>query len=161
MLDVAALYVEYRPIVRNWVWQHAPYWFADEDIEDAVQTVFERACRAAPRYQPREVPPSAWLLRIARNLLIDQRGRQGSVLFAPLEDAEHVAARAGDPAVTIDLAAAVSRLTTQRRAAFVGHYIQDRPYADVARRLGIREQSAARRGRHALTDLRVLLAETG
>lgn len=41
------------------------------DAEDLTQMTFERAVRAAHRFDPVRASPRTWLLAIARNLLID------------------------------------------------------------------------------------------
>lgn len=48
--------------------------------EDLTQATFERALRAWSRFDPRRGPESAWLLTIARNLVIDHaRGERPTV----------------------------------------------------------------------------------
>jgi RNA polymerase sigma-70 factor (ECF subfamily) len=42
-----------------------------EDAQDLTQRTFERALKAWPRFDPDRAPVGAWLLSIARNLLID------------------------------------------------------------------------------------------
>jgi RNA polymerase sigma factor (sigma-70 family) len=51
------------------------------DAEDLTQRTFERALRAADRYDPARAAPATWLLAIARNLLIDhyRSSRQDAV----------------------------------------------------------------------------------
>src|SRR6476469_8195813 len=41
------------------------------DAEDLTQAVFERAVRAADRFDPAKASAKTWLLAIAKNLLID------------------------------------------------------------------------------------------
>jgi RNA polymerase sigma factor (sigma-70 family) len=58
------------------------------DAEDLTQRTFERALRAWGRFDPERAPARAWLLAIARNLLIDHYradvwGRQQTIEEVP------------------------------------------------------------------------------
>jgi RNA polymerase sigma factor (sigma-70 family) len=48
------------------------------DVEDLTQRTFERALRGWERFDPERAPARAWLLAIARNLLIDHYRADGS-----------------------------------------------------------------------------------
>ena len=41
------------------------------EAEDITQTVFAKVMKAIGRYEPREVPFQAWILRVARNAALD------------------------------------------------------------------------------------------
>jgi RNA polymerase sigma-70 factor (ECF subfamily) len=56
------------------------------DAEDLTQQTFERALRAWSRYQPARAPVSAWLMVIARNLLIDHLRADKSANDRSLDD---------------------------------------------------------------------------
>jgi RNA polymerase sigma-70 factor (ECF subfamily) len=63
------LYERYLTIIYRYVF----YRLGDEhDAEDLTEMVFVRAWEALGRYRTTEAPFSAWLYRIAHNLLIDQ-----------------------------------------------------------------------------------------
>src|SRR5205823_9000402 len=47
-----------------------------EDAEDLTQLVFERIVAGLPRYRPGSRPFAAWVLRIARNPVIDSVRRE-------------------------------------------------------------------------------------
>jgi len=94
------------------------------EAEDLAGDVFLRALEALPGYRWTGLPVRAWLLRIARNRLVDawrSRARRPSAPLAaagPLPDA----ARTGDPARWLAdkvdrerLLAAVARLTALQR----------------------------------------------
>lgn len=59
-----------------------------EAAEDLTQATFERALRAWSRFDPRRASEAAWLITIARNLLIDHHRRGRSARFEPLEDCD-------------------------------------------------------------------------
>lgn len=48
------------------------------DAEDLTQQTFERALRAWSRFDPERAPLGAWLISIARNLLVDHYRRDGA-----------------------------------------------------------------------------------
>lgn len=58
------------------------------DAEDLTQRTFERALRAWARFDPERAPVGAWLLAIARNLLIDHYRADSSSRHRPLEEVE-------------------------------------------------------------------------
>jgi RNA polymerase sigma-70 factor (ECF subfamily) len=51
------------------------------EAEDLTSHTFERALGAISRYQDRGAPFSAWLLRIAANLLTDRGRRSGRIVY--------------------------------------------------------------------------------
>ncbi len=57
------------------------------DAEDLTETVFLRSFQALPRYQDRGLPFSAFLYRVARNVLVDHH-RQRRV-EEPIEESDH------------------------------------------------------------------------
>lgn len=61
---------------------------SDEDAADLTQQLFLRAFDALPRYREKGLPFSAWLFRIARNLVTDTlRQRKPSSAWAKLPEA--------------------------------------------------------------------------
>jgi RNA polymerase sigma-70 factor (ECF subfamily) len=74
--DAAAfglLYERYLPRVYRYLYArtHDP-----DDAADLTQTVFVRALAGLPAYQPRGLPFTAWLFRIARNAVTDNLRRR-------------------------------------------------------------------------------------
>ena len=68
------LYVRYADDVRNYVRSivRDPH-----DAEDITQDIFAKLMRAIGKYERREVPFTAWILRVARNAALDHmRGRR-------------------------------------------------------------------------------------
>jgi RNA polymerase sigma-70 factor (ECF subfamily) len=132
-------------------------------IEDLTETVFERALRAAPRFEQGRAPVSAWLTRIAHNVLVSALRRPDS---RPTAELEAVAAVASELVVddqvlaTLDhaaLRAAVERLPTYQRQVITAFYFQDCSYEEAARRLGIPRPTVGSRLRRALLRLRAEL----
>ncbi len=64
------------------------------DAEDLTETVFLRSFQALPRYQDRGLPFSAFLYRIARNVLVDHHRQRRAE--APIEEADQPGGGAGE-----------------------------------------------------------------
>ena len=62
------LYVRYADHVYGYV---ASIVRDDYEAEDVTQHLFAKLMTALPKYEPREVPFSAWILRVARNVAVD------------------------------------------------------------------------------------------
>lgn len=82
--------------------------------EDLTQEVFVRVWEALPRYQPRGLPFSAWVFRIAHNLVVDRYRRKGVAEEVPLETAFGLSG-GRDPAE-----GALANLDAQRLRAALG-----------------------------------------
>jgi RNA polymerase sigma-70 factor, ECF subfamily len=67
------LYDETFPLVYRWALAATRN---REDAEDITAETFERALKVLHRYESREVPISAWLIRIGQNVLREQRNRR-------------------------------------------------------------------------------------
>lgn len=81
---VAALFAEHQATVSRYLRRLAPYLDA-AIIEDLTADTFERALRAAPRFQDRGHKPLSWLCPIARNLLIDHLRRTSTRMTTSLD----------------------------------------------------------------------------
>ena len=55
----------------------------DHEAEDVTQHLFAKLMTALPKYEPREVPFSAWILRVARNVAVDHMRQRRAI---PCED---------------------------------------------------------------------------
>ncbi len=92
-----------------------------EDAEDLTSQTFERALRAWHRYDERRAPPGAWLIAIARNLVIDHfRGAPARGAHRPLQDVPDSAlpVRADpehDLGIAPELATALAQLDDRER----------------------------------------------
>jgi RNA polymerase sigma-70 factor (ECF subfamily) len=63
-----ALYVRFAPGVLAYVSRIVPN---RDDAEDVTQQIFAKLLTELGRYEPREAPFRAWVLRVARNVAID------------------------------------------------------------------------------------------
>lgn len=135
--------------------------------EDAVQETFVRAWRASNRYDPARASQRTWLFAIVRNVVIDQvrarRGRAG-VVDAGASDGGGGA----DPVDAIENAitawqvdAALDSLLAEHRHALVEIHWRGRPYAEVARELGVPEGTLKSRVYYGLRAMRAALEAGG
>lgn len=143
------------------------------EADDVFQEVWMRVIRRADSFK--EGSFQAWLLRIARNVMIDRfRRRKPEVsLENPAEDMEgdpmdrlpsHVAAP-GDVAAAAELggriAAAVAELPAEQKEVFVMRVELDMPFKTIAEVQGTSINTALSRMQYAVSRLRGLLQEEG
>ncbi|MBO9547116.1 RNA polymerase sigma factor [Caulobacter sp.] len=115
-----------------------------EEAQDLAQEAFLRLTRAADSRVLQK--PEAYLARIARNLLRDRAKSVSGYherTHAALEP-ELYAANDGDPHLALEarqlldrLEQAMMRLPAKTREVYLRHRIDDQPYAEIARDLGI------------------------
>lgn len=127
-----------------------------EMAEDITAATFARAIEDLPRFEFRGVPYSAWLYRVAANLVHRQRRRRGWVELAPFvpDDAPgpDELAEAEDRAATVR--SAVALLPDDQRQAVLlrfGGELRNREIADV---MGRSEGAVKLLTFRALTTLR-------
>lgn len=154
---VVELQRRYRPMVVSYAAT-----LLDADLaEDVAQDVFIRACAHAARWQPIG-SLRAYLLRIARNLALNERRRAKARSFM-LNAAQAVFARrrVATPADTFDehelksvIVAALSNMPTRRRDAFGLVRFGGLSYAEAASVMGTSPQTVANQVSAAMADLR-------
>jgi RNA polymerase sigma-70 factor (ECF subfamily) len=76
----AYLYVRYADDIYSYVCSIV---HDSHEAEDLTQQVFAKLIRGIGKYEEREVPFAAWVVRVARNLAVDHLRRQRSV---PVEE---------------------------------------------------------------------------
>ena len=133
--------------------------------EDAVQETFVRAWRAGERYDPSRASARTWLFAILRNVVIDlDRARRVRPRVAT-EDRPQTEAAVDDPIDRALLAwqveAALERIRPEHRQVLVEVHYRGRPYADIARELGIAEGTVKSRVYYGLRAVRDALEEMG
>jgi RNA polymerase sigma-70 factor (ECF subfamily) len=110
-----------------------------EQAEDVTAATFAKAIEELPRFQWRGVPYSAWLYRVAGNLVSRERRRPGWIELSP-----HMAGDAVDPAAAAEaldraeeVRAAVALLPVDQRQAVVlrfGGDLRNREIAEIMQR---------------------------
>src|SRR3954463_7695096 len=84
------LYVHYADHVYGYV---ASIVRDDYEAEDVTQHLFAKLMTALPKYEPREVPFSAWILRVARNVAVDHMRQRRAI---PCEEVRELDTRQED-----------------------------------------------------------------
>jgi len=129
------------------------------EAEDITQNVFAKLMGAVMKYEQREVPFAAWILRVARNAALDHmRARR----MVPCEEVrvsdQHVAETGFDRSQS--LREALARLPEDQREVLVLRHIAGLSPGEIADRLGRTESSVHglhHRGRGALREALVEL----
>lgn len=101
------------------------------EAEDLTSRVFQRALQHIPRYTHRGVPFSAWLYRIAHNLVVNWHRDRKRRNFVPLEDVV-ISSSAGDAPESLAveqedkdiLLKAIRRLPDDRQQLLILKYIE-------------------------------------
>ena len=131
----------------------------EHDAEDVTQQVFTKLLTAIGKYEAREVPFSAWILRVTHNVAIDFLRRHRAVPCGDVIAAEDPPDDAGDQRAG-RLLEAFATLPREQREVLVMRHILGMSPREIATRLGKTEGSIHglhHRGRRplqqALTDL--------
>jgi RNA polymerase sigma-70 factor (ECF subfamily) len=145
------LYVHYADHVYGYV---ASIVRDDHEAEDVTQHLFAKLMTALPKYEPREVPFSAWILRVARNVAVDHMRQRRAI---PCEEVREL-----DPNQEEDdssrmrsfgLRDALATLPEEQRQVVVMRHVVGLSPGEIAGRLGRSEPSIHglhHRGRGAL-----------
>jgi RNA polymerase sigma-70 factor (ECF subfamily) len=151
------LYVRYADHIYGYV---ASIVRDDFEAEDVTQHLFAKLMTALPKYEPREVPFSAWILRVARNVAVDHMRQRRAI---PCEEVRELDGRDEDEDSSRDRALglrdALATLPEDQRQVVVMRHLVGLSPGEIAGRLGRTESSIHglhHRGRGAL---RTALAE--
>ncbi len=144
------LYARYADNIYGYVLSivHDPY-----EAEDVTQQVFAKLVRVIDKYEERDVPFFAWVLRVARNLAVDHLRRQRLV---PVEEVWTSDEGGGDPARNQrkgDLREALAELPKDQREVLLLRHLAGFSPTEIATQTGRTEGSIHglhHRGRRAL-----------
>jgi RNA polymerase sigma-70 factor (ECF subfamily) len=131
------------------------------DAEDLTQQTFERALRAWRRFDPQRSPARAWLLAIARNLLIDHYRADPSPRQQPLEETEEdklgTELAGPDLGIDPDLAEALATLSPRDREIVALRYGGDLTGPEIAAMTGLQLANVQQILSRSLRRLRALI----
>jgi len=105
------------------------------DAEDLTQQVFAKLLTELPRYEPREVPFKAWVLRVAHNMAIDHLRRSRSVPCEEVRSHDVHADQAAHDCRT-SLRDALSTLPAEQRNVLLLRHLVGLSPQEIAERLG-------------------------
>ncbi len=127
-----------------------------EQAEDLTQEVFLRVVRALPEYraQNRE---EAWVFRIARNVLLDDRRRRGVRLPSSPGEVPDAPSRPSQ-AARMELDEALAAVPESEREAFLLREVGGLSYDEIAMASGATPDAVRSRIFRARSALRTLLA---
>src|SRR5579875_3153258 len=128
--------------------------------EDLTQQIFLKAWEAIHRYQWRELPFQHWLLRLARNAVIDyyrSTKPSNANLLDPMGESIDPEVELAHGEMVQTLQDAVRQLPEEQREVIVLRFIEQMPHAEVARQLGKSTATVRVIQHRALQALRRLL----
>ena len=167
--DFAAVYEKYFSAVYNYVYAQLLH---RERTEDVVSDVFLKAMAHYDEYDPKKAQVQTWLMRIARNTLIDLYRKSGhaEILTLDEEGAEEPFVeeefRILDEPLYQEVYNLLRKLSKGERELISMIYFQDMKNQQIAEVLGINAKAVSERHRRLLekcrklekgTDLRELL----
>jgi RNA polymerase sigma-70 factor, ECF subfamily len=124
----------------------------EHEAEDVTQQIFAKLLTSLPKYEPRLVPFSAWILRVAHNAAIDHVRARRAVPFAEVRSVDQedhdLSWERGH-----DLRAALETLPREQRDVIVMRFILGLAPREIAERMGRSEDAVhglQHRGRRAL-----------
>ncbi len=153
-----AIYEAHYPKMYTFLYVHLGDRAAAEDL---ASQVFEEACKAIQRFRYRGVPLSAWLYRIAHNLMVDFLKRQKRLRTHSI-DAQGAPQLAG-PDVTEttglrdEISRALRRLTWEQQQVLLLRHVEGHDTASISRIMGKRENAVRALEFRALRSLRRIL----
>lgn len=158
----AALYDRYMERVYRYVHYRV---LNQADAEDITQEVFARAWNVIHKYERTLAPFSAWLITIARNLVMDHFRSKKKLV--PLKNAEALNAEGKDNPASVSesnwdkayIRDAVSKLKGDKRAVILMRFIDGYSYAEIAKILHKKEGAVRVIQYRALKELKRIVTQ--
>jgi RNA polymerase sigma-70 factor, ECF subfamily len=120
--------------------------------EDITQIVFTKLLKAIHKYQRRDVPFAAWIIRVARNVALDHIRASRQLPLAEVRTSDEGTEQVGFERA-LSLREALARLPADQREVLVLRHVAGLSPGEIADRLGKTEASIHglhHRGRSAL-----------
>lgn len=143
------LYVRFAPDVQRYV---ASFVRDNHEAEDITQNVFAKLMTAIRKYEQREVPFAAWILRVARNAALDHMRAKRAIPTEEVRLADNGSAQTSIDRGR-DLRQALEGLPEEQREVLVLRHIIGLSPTEIATTLGKSESSVHglhHRGRRTL-----------
>ncbi len=145
------LYVRFAADVQRYV---ASFVRDDYEAEDITQNVFAKLMTAIGKYERREVPFTAWILRVARNAALDYMRARRAIPSEEVRIADNGKAETGIERRR-DLREALDSLPDDQREVLVLRHVVGLSPTEIANTLGKTESSVHglhHRGRRTLQE---------
>src|ERR671925_1669707 len=120
--------------------------------EDITQVVFTKLMKAIQKYERRDVPFAAWIIRVARNVALDHIRASRQIPLAEVRTSDQGGEQIGFERA-LSLREALERLPAEQREVLVLRHVGGLSPGEIADRLGKSEASVHglhHRGRGAL-----------
>jgi RNA polymerase sigma-70 factor, ECF subfamily len=120
--------------------------------EDITQIVFTKLMKAIDKYERRDVPFAAWIIRVARNVALDHIRASRQIPLAEVRTSDEGSDQVGFERA-LSLREALARLPADQREVLVLRHVAGLSPGEIAERLGKSEASIHglhHRGRRAL-----------
>jgi RNA polymerase sigma-70 factor (ECF subfamily) len=133
----------------------------EHEAEDVTQHIFAKLLVALERYEPRVVPFSAWILRVAHNAAIDHMRARRPVPIEEVHTPEAADERPRARERFADLRVALDALPPEQRDVIVLRFFVGLSPGEIAERLGRSEDAVhglQHRGRRRLRTEMLALA---
>lgn len=151
------IYVRYATDVLNYVRSLVR---DHHEAEDITQNVFVKLTTAIRKYEPRDVPFTAWILRVARNAALDHMRAKRSLPCEDVRVEDGDFGRIGHERRG-DLQQALGQLPREQREVLILRHIVGLNPVEIARALGRTESSVHGLHHRGRRSLKLALAELG
>jgi RNA polymerase sigma-70 factor (ECF subfamily) len=151
------LYVRYAPDVQRYI---ASFVKDHHEAEDITQNVFAKLMTVIRKYEQREVPFAAWIMRVARNAALDHMRARRAVPTEEVRIADN-----GQGQVSVDrgqdLRCALEQLPEDQREVLILRHIAGLTPVEIASTLKKSESSVHGLHHRGRRTLQAKLAELG
>jgi RNA polymerase sigma-70 factor (ECF subfamily) len=137
MEAIRFLYLRYKDNVYGYVLSIVR---EQHEAEDCTQQVFMRLISAIHKYEPRTVPFTAWILRVARNIAIDHLRQRRAVVCEEVFEATHETDESSRE-YRWGLEVALEALPEEQRDVVVLRHLVGLSPGEIATRMGRTESS--------------------
>jgi RNA polymerase sigma-70 factor (ECF subfamily) len=158
----AELYQRYVQPIYSYVYYRTG---SVSDAEDLTARTFQRALARLPHYVDRGLPFSAWLYRIAHNLVANWYRDQARRRMVPLDDSVPSARAGDDPERAAETAEenrrllrALRRLSPERQQVVILKFVEQLPNAEIGAIIGRSEGAVKSLYHRTLLALRAELS---
>ena len=151
------LYVRYAPDVQRYI---ASFVHDHHEAEDITQNVFAKLMTAINKYQERDVPFAAWIMRVARNAALDHMRARRAVPAEEIRLADSGNAQTSLN-LTQDLRRALEQLPDDQREVLILRHIAGLSPVEIATTLEKSESSVHGLHHRGRRTLQAKLTELG